>query len=256
MHRSLRTAWWEQLRRGEHQTIRDEDAVVIIPIAATEQHGPHLPVNTDTAIVLAVAERVSQVVDEFPVVVAPAVPWGISHHHMVFPGSITLRSSTMIQLIEDLCRAFHDQGYRKIVLLNSHGGNLGVLNTVVNELATEDIEVAAVTYYMLAAGERAALCEVDQRQADHAGEMETSLGLFLQPESVDMSQLSPEIGMAFDAPSMQRRPAGVYLPLDWSKESPSGVTGTPSAGTAEKGRLMIERGAEVVAAFIRRYAVE
>lgn len=256
MHTSLRTPQWDRLRRDEHTAIRDAGAVVIVPVAATEQHGPHLPVNTDTAVAVAVAERAAELVDEFPVVVAPVVPWGISHHHMMFSGSLTLRTSTMVALLSDLCRSFHQQGYRKIVLLNSHGGNLGVMNTVVNDLAIEGLDIAGVTYYQLADRERAALCEHDKRQADHAGEMETSLGLHLQPESVDMSLLSDDIGMAFDAPSMQRRPMGVNRSLVWSKEAPSGVTGTPRAGTAEKGRQMVEQGAAALADYLRRYQAD
>src|SRR5438270_11732593 len=96
---------WAELRRDAVAAARDAGAVVVIPVGAIEQHGPHLPLNTDISDAWAVATRLSASCDDPPVPVAPPGPWGVSHYHHVFPGTLSLTVELLLELLLDLCRS-------------------------------------------------------------------------------------------------------------------------------------------------------
>lgn len=222
-----KTVLWQEMRRTEFEEAAAAGAVVVIPMGSTEQHGRHLPVNTDLHNAQTIAVRAAQLVEEFPVIVAPPIWSGLSAHHMRFPGTITLSFQTMVGFLTDVCSSIAAHGFKKIILLNGHGGNVAIINAVCNyKLKYEDeIQVLPLTYWETIPEAMNEISEVDGGSIGHAGEMETSLELYLQEELVDKSQAA------------------------WAP----GVGGDPTAGNKEKGERIVEAAAKRLAEIIREY---
>lgn len=227
---------WAELRRDEIAAARDQGAVVVVPIGAIEQHGPHLPVNTDISNAWAVSTRLSQTCDDPRVVVAPPVPWGVSHYHMVFPGTLTLTVESLSELLLDLCRSIARTGFERIVLLNGHGGNAATIETVSTRASVEGLSVLPITYWSLVPETMRELCEADGGHIGHAGEIETSLQLLLQPDRVDTQALEQPLGRPMEEVALV---PGVYWPPRVLEEAPDGVYGLAHRGTAAKGERLL-----------------
>ncbi len=206
---------WEQMRRTEFEAAVRADAVVIIPVASIEQHANHLPINTDTNICSTIARRAAEAVEEFPVLVLPPVWTGYSPHHMKHPGSITLKFHTFVEVLSEVAACVHAHGFKKILFLNGHGGNSPVIAGLRTKLGTEDnVPAVGYTYWELpgVSEQMKKLTETDKGFIGHAGELETSLQLYLQPDLVD---------------------------LDAAEWAPGGY-GDPSSGTREKGERFVD----------------
>src|SRR5579859_4408067 len=124
-------------------------STVVLPTAATEQHGPHLPILTDClcceTIALRAAERAAP---DAPITVAPLLPYGSSHHHLDFPGVMSLTGETFTRALVELCRTLAASGFRRIFLLNGHGGNEEAIRTVTREVAlSTPATIAAASYW-------------------------------------------------------------------------------------------------------------
>ena len=211
----MKKVLWQQMRRGEFETIVSEDGIAIIPVGSTEQHGEHLPINTDTNCCFTIAVRAAESIDDFPVVVLPPVWSGYSPHHMSFPGTITLEFHTFVDVLTQIAAAVSAHGFRKIILLNGHGGNAAIVAAMRNKLMAEKgITVLGYTYWELpsVAEEMKRVSESDKGFIGHASEMETSMQLHLQPELVDMG-------------------AARWVP---------GVWGDPASADSEKGKHIID----------------
>lgn len=239
---------WAEMRRDQVAAARDAGAVVVVPVGAIEQHGPHLPVNTDISDVWAVATRLSQMCEDPPVLVAPPVPWGVSHYHHVFPGTLTLTVESLSTLLLDLCRSIATNGFRRILLLNGHGGNAATIETVATRANLEEIDVFPITYWNLVPEAMAELAAHDGGHIGHAGEMETSLQLHLQPELVDRSALERPLGRPMDEVALV---PGVYWPPRVLEEAPDGVYGLAHEGTPEKGERLLEAVVDRLAELLR-----
>jgi creatinine amidohydrolase len=215
----MREVLWERLKRTEIEQAAKAGAVVVIPIASLEQHANHLPVNTDSNIVSTVAKRAAQAV-EFPALVLPAVWTGYSPHHMRHPGSVTLKYHTFVEVLTQVATSVHHHGFRKILLLNGHGGNTAIVAGMRTKLAEEDGVASVVGCdYWDAPGVPEAmrrLCPVDRGFVGHAGEFETSVQMHLQPELADAGQAT------------------------WA----TGAFGDPSAGSEAKGKALVEAAVE------------
>jgi creatinine amidohydrolase len=219
---------WERLRRTEIEQAAKAGAVTIVPIASLEQHANHLPVNTDSNIVSTVAQRAAQAM-ELPVLVLPTVWTGYSPHHMAYPGSVTLKYHTFVDVLTQVAKSVHAHGFRKILLLNGHGGNTAVVAGMRTKLAEED-DVASVVgcdYWDVPGMPDAMrrLCPVDRGFVGHSGEFETSVQMYLQPGLVDAHQ-------------------AVWAP---------GAFGDPSAGSEEKGKALIEAAVEGLVRLLQSY---
>ena len=220
----------------------DDDTVLILPLGAHEQHGSHLPFDTDTRIADGVAARVLDRMVDAPVYALPAEPVGYSVEHMSWPGSRTL---TYRDAIERWCAVGERAaavGVRRMLLLNAHGGNAPVMQIVAQELRVRAAMFCVATSWTRF-GHPAGIVGVEEKAFGiHAGDIETSVMLALAPELVDMKQ-------AADHPSLQSdlvkrfdhlRAYGPHA-FGWKMEdlSPSGVAGRASAATAEKGEALL-----------------
>lgn len=230
---------WRRLRADELRALARPETVVILPLAALEQHGPHLPVEVDCVLAEAVAERTARLLRRtFPTLVLPVVWTGISEHHVSFGGTITLGFPAYAGLVEGIVRSILRAGFQRIVLLNGHGGNDNALKVLVDELQPQlRAGLVHLTYWHAAAEAIAPLLEAQDRLM-HACEAETSMMLALRPELVAMDR-APE-GEEGPPEPVERAAAGMYRWRTIAARSPSGVIGVPRAASAAKGERLLE----------------
>jgi creatinine amidohydrolase len=239
---------WQELTAAELNERAAAGAVVLLPLASTEQHGPHMATGTDTILVGEVCRRAAALVAGAgrPVVVAPVVWAGLARHHMPFGGSFTLGLATYQALVFDLARSIETAGFRRLVIVNGHGGNMTALNAMSAELTEElGIRVAITTYFQLAEEGIAPILE-DQPGVLHAGEAETSMVLAVRPDLVREERLAEAHG-----PGAAR--AGAVLGAafhEWrsfKETTATGVIGDARRATAEKGHRLLEAAARTLA---------
>lgn len=178
---------WEQLRAPELKKLAEDGAVVMMPMGAIEQHGPHLPVSTDTILAQWIAERAAKEMwdNGIPVVIAPTFVIANSMHHMHFPGSLSLTPGTFIQVLKEQCKSIAAQGFRKIAIVNGHGGNTAPIDVALIDINQElGFPVYNVPY---TAGIDESLFLDKQKYMIHSGEVETSLILAYDESLVDPS---------------------------------------------------------------------
>ena len=221
----------------EVEEVKKQTDVAIIPIGSIEQHGLHLPLKTDIFIAYEISKLVAKKV---PVVIAPPIFYGESSHHIDFPGTISLESSTLIALVKDVAKSLFKHGFKKIVILNAHGGNAPILQVASNEIHQETgAVVILVDWWSIASDE---VVKIKTSEVFHACEIETSIMLALDPSSVDLKKVvkeipkSPSKFIKFDFPSEPR------ARMAWrTKEiSTSGVIGDPTKASLEKGKKIID----------------
>jgi len=241
---------WNRLSAAALRALAERNAVVLLPVASTEQHGPHLPTGVDDFLCSAVCRRTATLLaHDTPAVVAPTVWCGLADHHVAFGGTFTLSLATYHALLRDLCRSILAAGFRRIVIVNGHGGNISGLAALSVELTRElDAPIATTTYFMEAVAEMRAILE-DQDGVMHACEGETSMMLALTPELVDRARLPEAHGPAFDIaaslmPSLRRT-------VSFKELTASGVLGDARRASAAKGEALLQACAQNLAARLR-----
>jgi creatinine amidohydrolase len=232
---------WPKLRADQLRDRARDNAIVILPIASLEQHGPHLPVEVDSMLGETVAIRAARKLAARGqrTLVLPVLWTGLSEHHMSFGGTVTLDVATFTSLVEGVCRSVLRHGFQRIVLLNAHGGNENALRTITDELTPKlGVPIVQLTYWYAAASAIAKILET-QGGLMHACEAETSMMLAVRPELVAMDRTAlakanstPEIGDVVGG--------GVYRWRSIGARSSSGVIGNPAAASAEKGERLFE----------------
>ncbi len=133
----------------EVSSIVNDVDFVILPIGSTEQHGRHLPLDNDAYSALEISKLVAEKLkDKLKILIAPLIPYGMSEHHMDFPGTITLRNETLINIIEDICISLSRHGFKRILILNGHGGNTAAIRVAVQELNLKhNLNVYAINWW-------------------------------------------------------------------------------------------------------------
>ncbi len=210
--------------------------VALLPVGATEQHGHHLPLDTDSFDALYLAEEVARACKDPKPLVLPLVPYGVSYHHDDFPGTISIGNNTLAQMIYEIGMSAARNGITKLVVINGHGGNAPALN-----FAAQEINRDAHIFVAVDTGETSDVDVYDMIDTPndvHAGEIETSTSLATRPELVDMKRakkLVPEFSSAYLGFTSKR---GVPWYAFTKRISESGVMGDPTKATAEKGTKM------------------
>lgn len=254
--------YWAHWRTRDFAALRDAgqlaSTIAVLPVAAIEQHGPHLPLNVDTALADGVvAATLSHLPAEVPALFLPTQAVGFSPEHALFPGTLTLKAETVIRLWTELGESVAATGVRKLVLLNAHGGQVGLLDIVARDLrARLGMLVYSINWFGLPlvgpAGEdvNALFSAHEHRFGIHAGEIETSMMLALAPELVDMAQAEN-----FESTSEQRARDfpllgnGKSAKLAWQMQdyNPAGAVGNAAAATAAKGHAVLDAAGRALA---------
>jgi creatinine amidohydrolase len=221
------------------------NAVAVLPVAATEQHGPHLPLATDTCLVSACARQAAErVAGTIPIVVTPTLAFGFSAHHMDFPGTLSLSMPTYLAALTELCECLIHHGFRKVLLLNGHGGNHEAIQVVVRQLMERhQILAGAATYWTVA---RAALASADVAAVGgapgHASGFETSCMLALHPDLVNLERL-PSDDQSRPGPTDGRASLagmGVMFTPHAGQHPASGIWGDPALVRPDRGPVLVE----------------
>lgn len=231
----------------------DRNTPVILPIAATEQHGAHLPMATDRLI----GEHFCKVLDaEFGehILILPSVAVGCSDHHLEFCGSLSLSHGTFLRQCGDILASVYRHGFRKILVLNSHGGNMGVGQVLVEKMGMQhrDAHFVLVSWFRLASDALGALQESGPGGVGHAGEFETSLMLNIAPDLVQMDEIrSPQnVKMPNWASGDLIRGSMASYYRTMKELTPSGVFGDPRSASSKKG----DKITEIIVASLRKIA--
>ncbi len=229
---------WQQIETLPNKA----SALVIQPIGAIEQHGPHLPLAVDSMIATAVTGRALAQLN--PAIAAYALPtlcYGKSNEHIGFPGTITLSASTLRAVLMELAKSLYVAGFRKLILLNAHGGQPQVLEIVARDVREQYTDLMVFPHSVWGGPHRVAeiVGEAEYEQGIHAGDVETSVMLALLADQVDMSQAVRELPAAFEPGSLLSLEG--RLPVAWTMKdlSQSGVVGDATVATAEKGEAIL-----------------
>ncbi len=218
--------------------------IALLPLASVEQHGRHLPLITDTALVTEVAKRVERALPK-QVALLPTLWLGSSHHHLGFPGTVSVTSATYIQMIMEVVECLSRAGFRRIFLLNGHGGNIVPGGEVLNRLnqkwhGPKEPWVAFASYWITAAAELASQKFMKTPRLSHACEYETSMMLALRTDWVKLKLARGENqtrGSKFYCPS-GTPPSRITVSESFHQLTSVGAIGSPELSTPEKGRKL------------------
>jgi len=220
-----------------------ENAVIIQPVGAIEQHGPHLPLVVDAAIGMAVLGRALEKLE--PAISAYALPslnYGKSNEHWHFPGTITLSASTLIAVLTEVATSLYRAGFRKLVLMNSHGGQPEIMQIVARDLHQQHEDFLVFPLFTWRVPNNAAkfLSAKEKELGIHAGDAETSLLLSILPDQVHMERATAEYPPTPPSDSLLSMEG--KLPFAWTTRdlSRSGVIGDPTTATKEKGDRILD----------------
>jgi len=253
-----RTHEWGALTRADIAAARDAGALPVLPVGSVEQHGDHLPVDTDSVSAWRVALAAALRCSDPHVLVLPPPNFGFSPHHRAFAGTITLSLETFVGLVSDVAESLHRTGFRRLLVVNGHGGNQGPLTAACTALVSRGLGVGFVNYF--SPGEKQWLEKLPGAMpgVGHACAYETAMQLALRaPEEAELigqriRTLPPRLSASYlegNAPD-PLKPAGAA----WAAIFPAGdvgYIGDPAAATAEAGLALLE---ETVAALARFYS--
>jgi creatinine amidohydrolase len=242
---------WLDMTSEDFSASEVRDWIAVLPIAAVEQHGPHLPVGVDAMIMQGYLDRlVPEIPGDLPVTLLPLQAIGKSNEHLAFPGTLTFSAETASRMWIEIGESVHRAGLRKLVIVNSHGGNMAAMDIVARELRVRHGMLVAFTSWHLFGYPDGLFVDDEMRLGIHAGEIETSLMLDFRPDLVRMNRAEDfrPVTYAMEkslAKLRTGRPAG----FGWMAQDlhPSGAAGNAAAATPDKGSASARHG---VAAFI------
>mgnify|MGYP000407549701 CR=1 FL=1 len=241
---------YQDLTRLEMEQLDRKHTIVLIPLGALEQHGNQAPLGTDdiiaNAMVSYLKEELEAVCEDFPMLVFPVIPVGLSTEHKNFCGSVTFRPDTYYHLLYDICESLARHGFKKIAFLICHGGNAPLVQILSRELRSD---LGLYAFYLSSGAfshpDVKATVSLGNIWDFHGGEMETSMVLAERPETVKLETSEAGIPRKF----MGNKTFTVYGPItlgwvseEWETEDgkPIGIGGDPSGATAEKGNQIYD----------------
>lgn len=238
----------------EVEAARQRAPLALLPVGACEQHGPHMALETDTAraeeFCVLLARRLAP-----RAVVAPCVPVGVSEHHMAFPGTLTLSAVTLQQVLYELGESLYRHGWRRLFILNGHGGNEPAVGVAAGRLqaAFPDLRVAysGITPVVPDVARELAVSKVN----GHACEIETSQTLYLRPHLVHPDRYEPGALLpTADLPyAGQNGPGRVRFPQPFHLATANGALGDPRASSVEVGRQLVETALDRLSEFLEPF---
>lgn len=230
--------------------------LAIIPTGSCEQHGPNMTLDADAAICYALAERLAHRLHP-RAILTPALPWGVSPHHMSFPGTITLRPETYDAVLWDIVASLKSHGLNHFLLVNGHGGNVAPLNVIGLKLRRElDVQVAVMFYMSLASDVIKAGAKTELY--GHACEVEASVGLYLAPQTVKPERVVGEVLPYAHAHTNIKAAARLDYPFLFEEFTANGALGDARLASEEFGEQIVEttleRTLEFLQSFLTGYA--
>ena len=252
-----RTHLWEHTWQEIDKLDRDH-TLILIPTGAIEQHGPHLPLDTDIFNATSISESVANnfLHSENRVLLAPPIWWGTSPHHLGFPGTISLRNETLSNIVVEVITSLLPHGFYRYLLINGHGGNAGILTATVSRISHDlGISVPALSYWTMIKETLIEIGESPIGGMGHGCEMETSLMLHLRPELVRMDLAEKEMPTELTNWSCIDFRAGgpVGIPLDFRRDSKNGVMGDPTLANSSKGERIFIDATQAISAFVEEF---
>lgn len=245
---------WPEVQR------RAPECVAICPTGALEQHGHHLPLGTDTMIVTHVAEQVEARHRDW-VVLLPTLWLGSSHHHLGFPGTVSVSSPLFTEMAAQEARCLVSAGFRRIMFLNGHGGNIVPINQAMHGLSYEyrerpELWISHSTYWITADLSPEKVPAMETGNVSHACEYETSMILHLRHDLVEMSQARGERAEQFESAyffQQDEGPSRINIARPFEAWTGTGAMGQPQLATAAKGEQLLAVAADGVAAFAAEF---
>jgi creatinine amidohydrolase len=236
---------WPEVRDA-----RDGIDLVLLPVGSNEQHGPNLALKMDIIAATEFCRRASARMQP-RVAVAPPIPWGVSFHHMNFPGTITLSTETFVQVLVEVIASLYHHGFERFLIVNGHGGNVPAMNVAIVR-AKEEIGVTfvgACSYFSFADPE-VPKQHLNMEKVGHADEFETSVAMELAPEIVKSDSLA--VGEPTDLMSgfrVQMQKYGVGVPYRFDEFTRNGALGDATKSTAEAGKAIVDSALDNFIAF-------
>lgn len=236
----MRTRFWADLTTEEIEQLDHENTVVVLPIAAIEQHGPHLPINTDMAIA---DGHIHSVIGKLPedqsVFFLPTLAYGKSDEHLNFPGTVTLAAETLTAVIVEIGASLTWAGIRRLIIINSHGGNVEVMGIAARRLRIGHDMFVVATNWLRFGQPQGLFDENEVRFGIHGGDIETSIMLHYRPDLVRIEKAKDFVpSSAIIEATYKRLRATGGISFAWMTEDlhPLGAVGNAAAATAEKGQ--------------------
>lgn len=234
--------------------------VVVVPLASLEQHGHHLPLLTDTFIGTEIARQAELALGD-EAVFLPTLWVGASDHHRAFPGTVSISNDVYVKVLIDILESLIGSGFRKIFLLNAHGGNItpgrmAMYDVNVRHRDKPELLIAFSSWFTIAADQVAALTNVEQNMVTHACELETSMIMQIRPELVRLEVAAGSnipFESAFYCPDSSRS-SRVDVPRTFDQVTITGALGHPEISTAAKGEALFQAAVTEVVSFVREFA--
>jgi len=238
----------------------EKQSLILLPVGQTEEHGPHLPVDTDARIADAYGHRLAQALQpELPVLLMDTIRYGYSMKIMKqWTGTVVVRSRVLMDYVFDICRSMLDMGFNKLAVLTTHGHHTGPLRVISRELYDAcDKGIAIISPAQLSQEAYNAVRKSEQGGSIHGGEYETSLLLYLSPGLVDMEKATDEDTMRYHSEFIAGDSFMGNQQASWStweiQPSKTGLYGTPTVATAETGEVIMDAAVEKGARFLKEY---
>jgi creatinine amidohydrolase len=245
----LKSHWWWDLSAEDFRNLDMSQIVAVLPVGAVEQHGPHLPVRVDAAINEGIMRHaVERMSDDFPALILPTMAIGKSNEHSAYPGTLTLSAETLARVWYEVCESVYRAGVRKVLFVNSHGGQPQVMEIVCRDLRI-NLGMFAVSSKWSSFADLSDLFTAEERKHGiHAGEVETSVMRYLHPELVDMSLAEdfPALSQVLEKEYELLMTEGGAVGFGWQMQdiNPKGACGNALAADVERGRISVERAAD------------
>jgi creatinine amidohydrolase len=248
--------YWQDMTTADFDRIDRVRLIALLPVAAIEQHGPHLPLAVDACINQGVVEHlVQRLPDDLPVAILPQMSVGKSNEHIAFPGTLTLSAETLTRVWTEIGESVARAGVRKLVILNSHGGQPQIMEIVARDLRVRrEMFVVTLNYWGVGLPD-ALFPAAEQRHGIHGGGAETSMMLHLRPDlvrDVERRNFVPA-SVAIERDYQFLRPEGAGIGFGWETQDlhPEGACGDATDADAARGQRIIEQVADRLVALLR-----